>query len=173
MGSLLAGPLMDKFGRKKICMATCLPIILSWTLLKFTSSVSMIYWARIIAGLAAGLTTVSLVYVMEISHPRVRGMLLCFNSVFVSLGILLTCLFALFFNWREMTVIFIIFNIIVFCGLFFIPESPHWLVYFDSERHNNAQRMARADRSLKWLNPRQTVSENICKPLLVCCLLLR
>ena len=147
---------MDKFGRKTLCISLCIPTMLSWVLLIISKSLIMIYIARSIAGIAAGLTSVGLVYVIEITHPRIRAMLLCLNSVFVSLGILLTCLFALWFEWRIIAMLFLAINLAIFFALFTIPESPYWLVCF-GERFHDSDRNARAEKCLRWLNPRQLV----------------
>ncbi|KAK0084768.1 hypothetical protein PV325_006463 [Microctonus aethiopoides] len=158
IGSLIAGPLMDNYGRKTLCIATCLPIILSWIFLSFTKSILIIFIARILGGFASGLTTVSLVYTMEISHPRIRGMLLCVNSIAVAFGILLSCLLALFLNWREMAMFFIALNILIFFALIFIiPESPYWLVYFGNDNHD--VRDKKIHKSLKFLNPKPMIYE--------------
>lgn len=106
VGSLLAGPLMDRFGRKPICILTCVPSILSWLLIIFAPSLPQIYTGRIIAGISAGMSSVSVVYVLEITHPKIRGMMLCLNSVFVSLGILLVCILALLLDWRKIAMVF-------------------------------------------------------------------
>ncbi|XP_012276804.1 facilitated trehalose transporter Tret1-2 homolog isoform X2 [Orussus abietinus] len=158
IGSLLVGPLMDKFGRKTICLASCVPVIGSWILLMISNSLPMVYFARTMAGAAAGLTTVGLVYVSEITHPQVRPMLLCLNSVFVSFGILISCFFAMWLNWYQMAIIFLVLNIFIFFALFTIPESPYWLLCFNGEAFNE-KRTAKAERSLKWLNRNHTFYE--------------
>lgn len=93
IGSLATGPLMDKFGRKVMCMVTTLPFIASWLIQANAKNVWHIYVARIVAGFSGGLSTVALVYASEITHPAYRSMLLNLSSVFCTFGILLTCLF--------------------------------------------------------------------------------
>lgn len=53
-GALAVGPLMDKFGRKKVCMLTSLPFMCSWILQSRSTEVWHMYLARILAGIAAG-----------------------------------------------------------------------------------------------------------------------
>lgn len=54
LGSLTIGVLMDKFGRKKMCILTALPFMLSWMLHTFATNVWYIYAARVVAGFGAG-----------------------------------------------------------------------------------------------------------------------
>lgn len=54
VGSFIVGPLMDKFGRKRIILLTCIPFFISWILIYFARGIYSIYVARIIAGIGAG-----------------------------------------------------------------------------------------------------------------------
>lgn len=157
VGSIFAGPLMDKFGRKTVCLLSCIPAAISWVLLIFAKSLITIYMARVIAGIASGLTTVGLVYISELSHPQVRPMLLCLNSVFVSLGILITCCLAVLLDWDKIAMIFLALECCIFFAFFFVPESPYWLVCFTNGMLE--KRIYKMKRSLKRLNRRQTIYE--------------
>ncbi|KAH1011203.1 hypothetical protein HUJ04_000622 [Dendroctonus ponderosae] len=144
LGALTIGALMDRFGRKKMCMLTALPFAISWMLLNFATNVWYIYAARIIAGFGGGLSTVALVYVSEISHPKYRPMLLTFNSVFVTSGILITCIFGFGLHWTIMVKIFFLFITLSLVGLMFIPESPYWLLVFKNDK-------IECSKSMQWL----------------------
>lgn len=54
LGALLAGPLMDKYGRKRLAMSICGPFIIAWLMVLFASNIYMIYVARLISGVAGG-----------------------------------------------------------------------------------------------------------------------
>lgn len=72
-------------------------------------------------------------------------MLLGFNSVFVSFGILLTSLFGQFFDWHTIAAIFSGVTVFSFITMFFIPESPYWLAAFQTNRQNDIE------TALQWI----------------------
>jgi SP family facilitated glucose transporter-like MFS transporter 8 len=146
LGSLITGPLMDKFGRKTICQVSCVPLIVAWILVWLAQNVETLYAGRLLAGFGGGLSTVALVYVSEVSNPKIRPMLLCLNSVFVSTGILLTCVLAQWFTWREMSVWFGTLAFLSCVAIWLLPESPTWLVSFKRKKRETVM------AAVKWLN---------------------
>lgn len=112
----------------------------------------MIYVARLLCGAAGGLTTVSLIYVSEISDPKLRPTLLCLNSVYVSFGILITCIFGMFYNWRTISYIYVSITVVSFLLLLFIPESPRWLVTYRPNEY------AATEKAVRWIYRRNDVS---------------
>ncbi|XP_059607931.1 facilitated trehalose transporter Tret1-like [Phlebotomus argentipes] len=161
IGSLAAGPIMDAVGRKRLSLYCCFPFMLAWILIASAEHVATIYAARILAGMAGGLTTVALVYVSEISHPTFRPMLLGLNSVFVSLGILLTCFLGLFFDWRTIACIFGGLSFLTLCVILIVPESSHWITTF------RPRRIAEARSSLRWLYRKPSTYESQAQELTV------
>uniref|UniRef100_A0A1B6KB92 Major facilitator superfamily (MFS) profile domain-containing protein n=1 Tax=Graphocephala atropunctata TaxID=36148 RepID=A0A1B6KB92_9HEMI len=153
VGALVCGPFMDLLGRKLFSVITTVPIILSWFILVLMSdSVWPLYTARMLAGFGGGLTTVSLVYISEISSAAWRPMLLCLNSVFVSLGILMTNLLGVYLPWRIVALSAGCLSLTSAAAIFlYNPESPYWLLTFSPSDKNFEQ----AKQSLRFLYPNQ------------------
>jgi facilitated trehalose transporter len=154
VGSLLAGPLMDLFGRKALAMTSCIFFTVAWLLMANQSALRMIYLALALSGIASGFTTAGLVYVSEISHNQMRFVLMCFNSVFVAIGI---CLPYAAGDHRVMAYIFFGLSAVSFITMFFIPESPYWLAAFGKKDRCAAR------KSLNWLCPKNSVSRESIK----------
>lgn len=152
IGSLIIGPLIDRFGRKRIASLATIPFLIGWILVAAAQNLTMIYIARILCGIGAGLSTLSIIYVSEISDAHIRPALLCLNSVYVSMGILLTSALGMIFEWRFIAVIFVGITLASSILLMFIPESPHWLHTF---RPKEELPMI---KSMKWIYRREPVS---------------
>lgn len=112
-----------------------------------------LYAARLMCGMAGGLSTVAIIYVSEVADPSLRPALLGLNSVYVSLGILVTSVLGLFFEWRRISQIFAGMTVLSAVLLMLMPESPRWLRTF---RVADVQRQQRA---MRWLYRTEEVSE--------------
>lgn len=150
-GSSILGPLIDRFGRKRIILFTTIPFLIGYILIATATNVYAIYVARITCGMSGGLTTGTLIYVTEISDVKLRATLLCYNSVFVSLGTLLTCVLGFFFDWRTMSYFFIAQMVVIFVLVLMLPEAPIWLITFKPENYIALQ------KSVRWLYRREEV----------------
>ncbi|XP_034242759.1 solute carrier family 2, facilitated glucose transporter member 8-like [Thrips palmi] len=155
VGSLLSGPLMDWLGRRSACMVTAVPLFLAWVVLPLAAGpwpvLGIVYLARVLAGVGAGLSTAAGVYVSEVAHPSLRPALLCLNSVSVAAGILLTACLGTVMPWGWMAVVFAATAAASMLALLLLaPESPHWLLSMAPGKQME-QRAALARRSLRRL----------------------
>ncbi len=134
IGAFGTGSLTERYGRKSLLISvalffaiSCLGMALAHTQIFFISF-------RVLGGLAVGAVSVlSPMYVAEIAPPKIRGTLITIYQLAITMGILTAYLinFALHDvenNWRWMFATGLIPSILFFVGLFFIPESPRWLV---------------------------------------------
>lgn len=86
-----------------------------------------------------------MIYVSEVAHPKLRPMLLNFNSIFVSLGILLTYILGIFLAWKTIALIFSILSVVSFLLILIVPESPYWIIAFRKGTSDQAE------RSIRWI----------------------
>jgi SP family xylose:H+ symportor-like MFS transporter len=149
LGSLAAGTLADRYGRRRILLASAMLFAVSSALTGWAWSFpAFIVW-RILGGAAIGLSSnVSPLYIAEISPAAHRGRLVSLNQFAIVVGILLAQIvnwrlarpvpanlqadlllqtWNVQYGWRWMfTAVAAPALVFTFASLF-IPESPRWL----------------------------------------------
>ena len=134
-GSLSAVFLMDAVGRKASLLAfSVMSLFIGWTLLMAASQAWQLYVGRFLLGLGAGLEiSISPVYIHETSRANMRDICGSFPQVMTALGILICYLMGRSLAWNWLSLAALIFLIPFVLGLYYIPESPPWLVYNEEE----------------------------------------
>ena len=127
-----AGPVADRWGRKKILLAAALLFIIASAGTALPQNMTQFNLFRIVAGVAIGLASVvSPMYIAEISPAAIRGRLVSMNQFAIVIGAMasygVSYLFSFSGNWRMMFACAAIPSLALMVGLLFIPESPRWL----------------------------------------------
>jgi sugar porter (SP) family MFS transporter len=133
VGALAAGKIADRVGRRPTVLGTAALFVAGVMLAAFSPSYAVLVGARVIIGLAVGSASMVVpLYIGEVAPPRVRGALVSFNQLAITSGILASYLvdygLASSQNWRLMFGLAAIPAILMFTGMLFQHESPHWLV---------------------------------------------
>lgn len=161
-GVLVAGMLSDFLGRKKTMLISAVLFSVSAIGCAVCSGFSQLVIFRIIGGLGIGVVSiVSPIYISEVSPAKIRGTMVSFYQLFITIGFLLAYLVnflilrgavldstapelgeRMFNNeyWRGMLGCEAIPDLVFLLLIFFIPESPRWL----------AVRGQREDKSEEW-----------------------
>ncbi|KAI5704001.1 hypothetical protein M8J75_000909 [Diaphorina citri] len=144
VGALISGYLLDILGRKKVMILVCIPFFLGWVSLYYAESVSMIIVGTIAMGLGIGFCQGPIIsYLGEVCEPRIRGSLTLISGVAGNKGVLVIYLINAFVDWKTTVWISAIIPVIAMVMLFFLPESPTWLI--------SKGRLAEAEEALRWL----------------------
>jgi len=133
IGTLLAGPVGDRYGRRFLIMASSIVFILGITLVLLAHSFVTILCARLFLGVGVGVVAVAVpLYVTEIVPAENRGKYMTFFQLLLTFGIVLAYFIDLVFtpsgNWRAMFAVVMLPALILFFGMIFLPESPRWLI---------------------------------------------
>lgn len=134
-GSALGGWCSDRFGRRRVLMFCAILFALSAVGAAVPNTLSQFVAARLAGGLAIGAASVlAPLYIAEVSPAKIRGRLVSMNQMAIVSGILLAYLanWLLAFtgpsSWRWMFAVAALPAVAFFVGLFFVPESPRWLI---------------------------------------------
>jgi MFS transporter, SP family, xylose:H+ symportor len=149
-GSLVAGGLGDRYGRKPVLLVSALLFAVSSILTGWASSFAVFILWRIAGGVAIGLSSnISPLYIAEVSPAAHRGRLVSLNQFAVVVGILLAQIvnwriaapvpvdaspqtlltsWNVQLGWRWMFTAVAVPAIVFLAASFGIPESPRWLL---------------------------------------------
>jgi|SRR5579885_234057 sugar porter (SP) family MFS transporter len=133
LGTLLAGPVGDYYGRRILIMGSSLVFILGVCLVLLAHSFVTILCARLLLGVGVGVVAVAVpLYVAEMVPAHDRGKYMTFFQLLLTFGIVLAYFVDLIFtpsgNWRAMFAVVIVPALVLFLGMLFLPETPRWLV---------------------------------------------
>jgi len=145
---MLAGPLSDRFGRRPVLKAAAVMFAVSAVASAFAPDYATLVIARMLGGFGVGAALIiAPMYIAEIAPAALRGRMVSFNQLNIVIGISVAY-FSNFlilnlgqsdlawakslhlgdWNWRWMLGVEALPAIFYFFALFFVPESPRWLV---------------------------------------------
>jgi len=149
VGAIVAGALSDKFGRKKLLIASALLFVFSSIGNAIAASFSIFVAWRMLGGVAIGVaSSLSPMYIAEVAPARMRGKLVSINQLTVVVGILLAQIVNWYvvrdlpqgasdefirnswygqIGWRWMFAFTALPAAVFFIGMLVVPESPRWL----------------------------------------------
>jgi MFS transporter, SP family, galactose:H+ symporter len=136
LGCLISGKITDMLGRKKIIIITSVVFIIGALLSGSAPDVHFLIISRLFLGIGIGIASFSVpLYIAEISPTRNRGALVTINQLMITVGILVSYITDYWiandadpFSWRLMFHIGIIPGLALCIGMFFLPETPRWLI---------------------------------------------
>lgn len=147
LAMMFAGPLSDKYGRRRLLSFASVLFAISAIASAFAPNFLFLVIARMIGGFGVGASLIiAPMYIAEISPPHMRGQMVSFNQLNIVIGIS-AAFFSNYlilklgqsdaawaqslkfgeYNWRWMLGLETLPAILYFLGLFFVPRSPRWL----------------------------------------------
>lgn len=153
LAMMVAGPLSNKYGRKKMLFIAAVLYAISAIASAFAPSFILLVIARMVGGFGVGASLIlAPMYIAEISPPKKRGRMVSLNQLNIVIGISV----AFFSNylilrlgesqaswvqnfgfgkyaWRWMLGVETLPAILYFLSLLAVPRSPRWLIMKEKE----------------------------------------
>jgi len=139
-GVAFSGSLSDQYGRKKILLLAALLFFMAALGCGLLPAYSMIILARIAGGVGVGIASnVVPLYIAEVAPASIRGRMVTFYQLAITVGILLAyCSNAFILSrvnqafflhpWQLMFLVGSLPALVFLLGVLLIPESPRWLM---------------------------------------------
>lgn len=133
IGSAACSQITDKLGRRGSLMIASGLFVLASMAAAASRGTSDLIFSRFFLGFAIGISSLTApLYLAEIAPAKIRGLLVSLNQLAITLGILVAygINYALSDSgaWRVMFLLGAIPGLILGIALFFLPESPRWML---------------------------------------------
>lgn len=158
IGAFAGGSLADRFGRRKMIIFAAIIFTGSAIGTSVSPNVIILIIGRVVVGIAIGMASfIAPLYISELSPPKIRGSLVTFNQLFITIGIVISYgvdyALAPINGWRYMFGLAAIPATILFVAMIFMPNSPRWLV--------NEGKMDKASSTLKKIRMQDNVKDEL------------
>lgn len=158
--TIFSGTISDLVGRRPMLIASSVMYFISGLVMLWAPSVTIVLLSRIIDGVAIALAvTLNPLYISEIAPPDIRGQLntltqfACSGGMFLAYILVFSMSLMQYPSWRVMLSVISIPSVAYFLlAVFYLPESPRWLV--------SKGRMLEAEKVLQRLRNTEDVSGN-------------
>lgn len=132
IGATFGGILADRIGRKKSLFLSTILFFIGTALLATADTLLIVMIGRSVCGFAVGIVSLVVpLYIAEMSDPSHRGIFVSLNQLAITLGILgayvINYIFSGLGEWKSMFGSGLVPAIVMFLGLFFLPETPSYL----------------------------------------------
>lgn len=151
IGALLGGMMVDAVGRRLLLQSIVIPNLIGWLVIALSDTYIYLCIGRFITGFTIGMSTVSYIYVAEITTPEKRGVLSALGPGLVSTGIFIIYSLGAFVHWRKVAGICAGVSLLTPLLMYFAPESPLWLA---SKGH-----MKEAYHAMFWLRQNNNTAQ--------------
>ena len=147
LGAALSGRITDILGRKTVIIIAAVIFAAGALFTGAASNISLLVTGRIVIGIAIGIASFSVpLYISEISPTKNRGALVTMNQLMITIGILVSYITDYLiandanpYSWRWMFYVGFFPALILFIGMFFVPETPRWLIGKGKEEKGHCQ----------------------------------
>jgi SP family arabinose:H+ symporter-like MFS transporter len=180
LAMLFAGPLSDRYGRKRLLSVAAVLFAISAIGSALAPTYLFLVIARMVGGLGVGASLIiAPMYIAEIAPPKMRGQMVSFNQLNIVIGISVAFFTNYLilqlgqsdaawaqslkfdeYNWRWMLGLETLPAILYFFGLFAVPRSPRWLA-MKGEFEEALQIMKKASGAEKAKEEMEAIRENI------------
>ncbi len=133
VGAIAGGWMAKSLGRKRSLLLGSFIFVVASVMCGVAMSVPVLLAGRLILGVSIGMLSFTApIYLAEIAPENIRGSMVSFYQLMITIGILVAYLSDLAFsysgNWHWMLGIIAIPGGLFFIGIFSLPDSPRWLM---------------------------------------------
>ncbi len=149
VGAGSAGPLSDRLGRRNLIIMAAVTFTVGAIGAALAPNVGVLVLFRVVLGIAVGAAALIVpLYLSEIAPTEIRGAISSLNQLMIVTGILVAyavnALLADAGAWRWMLGLAFIPSVVLLIGMYFMPETPRWLV--SRGRDDDARDVLRRNR---------------------------
>ncbi|XP_063243039.1 facilitated trehalose transporter Tret1-like isoform X2 [Bacillus rossius redtenbacheri] len=119
----------DKFGRKFTSHMIALPFVVGWSMMLFADSVNLLYWGRLVIGVAAGGAAILVpAYTGDIAEDCNKGRLGVGFGLTMNLGITFSYAVGFYASYLAFHLVLVLLPLVFVAGFRWLPESPMFLL---------------------------------------------